>query len=215
MRKGFHEELANLTNRLLQMGSLVEETIYESIEALKNQDLQLADQVIENDDRVDDFEMELKEKCAKLIALQQPVARDLRTILVTSEIVTDLERVGDYSCNIAYMVKEIGQEELMKPLIDIPRMTDLATDRLKKSLDAFVNEDTVLAKEVARTDEEIDALDDQIFRELLTYTISKPSLIKQASALIFVSRFLERIGDHSTNICEGVIYMISGKREKY
>ncbi len=215
MRKGFHEELNELKKSLLKMGSLVEETIYKSIKALKEQNIELADQVINSDDRIDDFELQLKDKCSKLIALQQPVARDLRTILVISEIITDLERVADYSCNIAYMVKKIGNEKLIKPLIDIPRMTTLSADRLGNSLDAFVNNDLELAKEVAHSDEKIDEIDEQIFREIITYMIEDPASIKQASALIFISRFLERIGDHSTNICEGVIYMISGKRETY
>ena len=215
MPKKFHNELNQLKNDLLKMGSLVEDTIHDSVKSLKEQDLNLADEVIARDDRIDDLEIELKEKCTKLIALQQPVAKDLRTILVISEILTDLERVGDYCCNIAYMVKEIGHEALMKPLIDIPRMTELATERLKKSLDAFVENDSNLAKKVARSDEKIDEIDEQIFRELITYMIEDPGSIKQASALIFISRFLERIGDHSTNICEGVIYMISGKREAY
>ena len=216
MRKGFHEELEDLKKSLLKMGSLVEETIYDSIRAIKEQDFELADQVIKADDKIDEFELKLKEKSAKLIALQQPVARDLRTILVVSEIVTDLERMGDYSCNIAYMLKErIKDQDLIKPLVDIPRMTDLAVDRLNKSLDAFVEQDAILAKEVAESDEKIDELDEQIFRELITFMISDPESIEQASALIFISRFLERIGDHSTNICEGVIYMISGKRQVY
>ena len=215
MPKKFHNELNQLKNNLLKMGSLVEDSIHDSVKSLKEQDLNLADEVIARDDRIDDLEIELKEKCTKLIALQQPVAKDLRTILVISEILTDLERVGDYCCNIAYMVKEIGHEDLLKPLIDIPRMTEQATERLKKSLDAFVEQDSNLAKEVARSDEKIDEIDEQIFRELITYMIEDPGSIKQASALIFISRFLERIGDHSTNICEGVIYMILGKREAY
>lgn len=215
MRKSFHESIKELKNDMLKMGSMVEEAIYKSIEALKNQDLDLARQVIEEDDMIDEFEIALEEKCTKLIALQQPVAKDLRTIIVISKLVTDLERIGDHATNIANMALKIGDEPLIKPLIDIPRMTKIVTRRLRESLDSFVNMDVETAKRVAAEDEEVDILDEQILRELLTFMMGDPSTIKQATSLMFISRFLERIGDHSTNICERVIYMVSGKREGY
>ena len=215
MRKSFNEELKKLKNEMLKMGSMVEEAIDESVRALKEQNLELAEEVMENDDKIDDYEIELEEMCTRLIALQQPVAKDLRTIIVISKIATDLERIGDHASNIAHMALEIGEEELVKPLIDIPRMTDIVTERLQKSLDAFVNLDVELAEEVAQQDEEVDILDEQILRELITFMLDDPTTIKQSIYLTFISRFLERIGDHSTNICERVLYMATGEREEY
>jgi len=194
---------------------MVEEAIQRSVQALKERKPEIASAVIDEDDKIDDYEILLEEKCIKLIALQQPVARDLRTIIVIAKLATDLERMGDHASNIARMVLEIGDEPLIKPLIDIPRMTEIVTRRLRESLDAFINLDVELAKKVAREDEEVDVLDQQIFRELITFMLEDPGIIKQASSLLFISRFLERIGDHSTNICERVIYMVSGEREAY
>ena len=213
MRKGFHEQLKQLENDMLKMGSMVEEAIYKSIKALKEQDLDLAEKVVEEDDKIDDFEIKLEEDSTKLIALQQPVAKDLREIIVISKLATDLERIGDHACNIANMVLKIGEEPLIKPLIDIPRMTDIVTKRLRDSLEAFINLDVEKAREIAKQDEEVDILDEQILRELLTFMIEDPSTIRQATSLIFISRFLERIGDHSTNVCERVIYMATGDRD--
>ena len=210
LRKGLDENIEKLKNEMLLMGSQVEEAIEKSIEALKKQDIELAEEVMEDDDKIDEYELELEEMCTRLIATQQPVAKDLRTIIVISKLATDLERIGDHASNIANMVIKIGDEPLIKPLIDIPRMTDIVTRRLKQSLKAFVNLDVELAHEIAKQDEEVDVLDEQILRELLTFMIEDPKTIRQAMSLIFVSRFLERIGDHATNICERVIYMATG-----
>ncbi|AZO93214.1 phosphate signaling complex protein PhoU [Halocella sp. SP3-1] len=215
MRKSFHESIKEIKKDLLKMGSMVEMAIHKSIESLKEGDLEMAANVIKKDDKIDDFETALEEKCTKLIALQQPVASDLRVIIVISKLVTDLERIGDYASNIANQVLDIADEPLVKPLIDIPRMTEIVTRRLRESLDAFINMDIEQAKRVAREDEEIDVLDKQIMRELITFMLEDPSTIKQATSLMFISRFLERIGDHSTNVCERVIYMVSGVRENY
>ncbi|MFW5999774.1 MAG: phosphate signaling complex protein PhoU [Halanaerobiaceae bacterium] len=215
MRKNFEDELKKLKNEMLKMGSLVEESIYKSVEALEKQNLELAQKVLDEDDRIDEYEVELEEMCTRLIALQQPVAGDLRMIIVISKLATDLERIGDHAGNIARMVQEIGEEPLIKPLIDIPRMTEIVGRRLKQSLDAFVNRDAELAAEVAREDEEVDILDKQILRELITVMLEDPSNVEQAIYLMFISRFLERIGDHSTNICERVVYMATGEREDY
>ncbi len=213
MRKNFNEELTGLKNEMLKMGSMVEESIRKSVKALVDQDHDLAGKIIEQDDQIDEYEVKLEEMCTKLIALQQPVARDLRTIIVISKLATDLERIGDHASNIADKVFQIGQEEFIKPLIDIPRMSEIVTTRLRKSLDAFVKQDVDLAAEVAKQDEQIDILDEQILRELLTFMMEDPSTIKQAIALMFVSRFLERIGDHTTNVCERVMYMKTGEWE--
>ncbi|MGM0445051.1 MAG: phosphate signaling complex protein PhoU [Bacillota bacterium] len=210
LRKSLDENIEKLKNEMLLMGSQVEEAIEKSIQALKEQDVELAKQVMEDDDKIDDYELELEELCTRLIATQQPVAGDLRTIIVISKLATDLERIGDHASNIARMVIKIDDEPLIKPLIDIPRMTDIVTRRLKESLKAFVNLDTELAHKIAKEDEEVDVLDEQILRELLTFMIEDPKTIRQAMSLIFVSRFLERIGDHATNICERVIYMATG-----
>lgn len=215
MRNSYLESLDELKNNMLKMASLVEDSIIKSIQALENGDLLLAEEIKMDDDKIDEMEMIIEEKITKLIALQQPVAKDLRMIITISKLLTDLERIGDHAANIADMVLEIGEESLIKPLIDINRMTELAVKRLRQSIDSFVNMDIELAKRVARGDEEIDLLDKQILRELLTFMLEDPTKIKQATYLIFVSRFLERIGDHSTNICERVIYMLSGKRETY
>lgn len=215
MRKNFEEELKRLKNEMLKMGSMVEEAIHKSIQALKNQDMEQAAEVIAEDDNIDDYEVELEEMCTRLIALQQPVASDLRIIIVISKLATDLERIGDHACNIAHMVQEIGEEPFIKPLIDIPRMTEIVTRRLRQSLDAFVNRDVDLAREVAQEDDEVDILDEQILRELITFMMEDSSTINQAIFLMFISRFLERIGDHSTNICERVIYMATGERNEY
>lgn len=210
LRKGLDENIEKLKNEMLLMGSKVEEAIDRSIKALKEQDVELAEEVMEEDDRIDEYELELEEMCTRLIATQQPVAKDLRTIIVISKLATDLERIGDHASNIANMVIRIGDEPLIKPLIDIPRMTDIVTRRLKKSLEAFVNLDVELAHKIAKEDEEVDVLDEQILRELLTFMMEDPKTIRQAMSLIFISRFLERIGDHATNICERVIYMATG-----
>src|SRR6056297_1090153 len=212
MRKGFHEQLKDLENDMIKMGSMVEEAIHKSIKALQEKDLELAQEVLDEDDKIDDFEIKLEEETTRLIALQQPVAKDLREIIVISKLATDLERIGDHAWNIANMVLKIGDEPLIKPLIDIPRMTNIVTRRLRESLDAFINLDVEKAKEIAKEDDEVDVLDEQILRELLTFMIEDPSKIEQATSLIFVSRFLERIGDHSTNVCERVIYMKTGER---
>ena len=213
MRKGFHEQLKELESDMIKMGSMVEEAIHKSINALQEKDLDLAQEVLDEDDKIDDFEIKLEEDTTRLIALQQPVAKDLREIIVISKLATDLERIGDHACNIANMVIKIGDEPLIKPLIDIPRMTKIVTRRLRDSLEAFIDLDVEKARKIAEEDEEVDVLDEQILRELLTFMIEDPSTIEQATSLIFISRFLERIGDHSTNVCERVIYMKTGERD--
>ena len=215
MRKNYQKQLDELKDEMLIMAGKVEEAIWESINALQEQDLDRANKVVENDDIIDELEIKLEEMSTKLIALQQPVAGDLRTIIVISKLATDLERIGDHAVNIAEKVLEIGNEPLIKPLIDIPKMTEIVTRRLKESLDAFIRFDSSAAREIAREDEEVDKCDERILTELLEMMAEDSSIVEQATSLIFISRFLERIGDHSTNICERVIYMDTGKRETY
>jgi len=215
MRKSYQKQLDELKDEMLVMAGKVEEAIWESINALEEQDLDRAKKVVENDDIIDELEIKLEEMSTKLIALQQPVAGDLRTIIVISKLATDLERIGDHAVNIAEKVLEIGNEPLIKPLIDIPKMTEIVTRRLKESLDAFIRFDSAAAREIAREDEEVDKCDERILTELLEMMAEDSSIVEQATSLIFISRFLERIGDHSTNICERIIYMDTGKRETY
>ncbi|RCW54667.1 MULTISPECIES: phosphate signaling complex protein PhoU [Halanaerobium] len=210
-RKAFHTELKDLENEMLKMGSVVGESISKSIEALMNKDIKLADEVIKDDDIIDDYELDIEEKCTRLIALQQPVAIDLRKIIVISKLVTDLERIGDNASNIAYKVKEIGDQPLIKEMQDLPGMRDIVVQRLRESLEAFVDMDIEKAKQVAARDEAVDRLDEQINSELLTVMENDCATIEQGTSLMFISRFLERIGDHSTNICERTVYMKTGE----
>ncbi|MFW5981757.1 MAG: phosphate signaling complex protein PhoU [bacterium] len=215
MRTSFHQSLEDLKNYITVISGMVENAIDNSIEALKKGDIKLAREIIEIDEQIDDLELILEERCTRLIALQQPVASDLRTIIAISKILTDIERIGDHAVNIAAKVIEIDGEELIKPLCDIPQMSEIAINRLHQSIDAFINMDIELAKRIAREDEKIDILDHQILSELIRYMLDDRANIKQATALMFISRFLERIGDHTTNICERVIYMVSGYHKNY
>jgi len=210
-RKSFHAELKDLENEMLKMGSIVGESISKSIEALMNKDLELASQIIKDDDIIDDYELDIEERCTRLIALQQPVAIDLRKIIVISKLVTDLERIGDNASNIAHRVKDIGDQTLIKEMQDLPGMRDIVVQQLRESLEAFVEMDIDKAKKVAARDEEVNKLDDQISTELLTVMENDCATIEQGTSLMFISRFLERIGDHSTNICERTVYMKTGE----
>jgi phosphate transport system protein len=210
-RKSFHTELNDLENEMLKMGSVVGESISQSIEALINKDLELASKVIENDDVIDDYELEIEEKCTRLIALQQPVAIDLRKIIVISKLVTDLERIGDNAANIAHKVLDIGDQTLIKEMQDLPGMRDIVVQQLRESLKAFVDMDIEKAKEVADRDKKVNQLDKQIKSELLNVMENNSKTIEQGTSLMFISRFLERIGDHATNICERTVYMKTGE----
>jgi len=210
-RKSFHTELKDLENEMLKMGSVVGESISKSIEALMNKDLELAEEVIKDDDIIDNYELDIEEKCTRLIALQQPVAIDLRKIIVISKLVTDLERIGDNASNIAHRVEDIGDQPLIKEMQDLPGMRDKVVQQLRESLEAFVEMDIDKAKKVAARDKEVNQLDKQITAELLTVMENDSSSIEQGTSLMFISRFLERIGDHSTNICERTVYMKTGE----
>lgn len=215
MHRHFEEQLQNLKEKLLRMSSLVEDSISLSIKSLVNRDALLAQKVIELDDAIDDIEIEVVDLCLKLLALQQPQARDLRFIAGSMKIVNDLERMGDLSVNIAHRSLDLLRVPLLKPLIDIPRMANLAQAMLKDSLNAFVNDDVQLAREVCVRDDEVDHLNVQIFRELLTYMLEDPSSVQRAVDLILVAKNLERIADHSTNIAEDVIYIVEARVVKH
>ncbi len=208
----FNEKMSRLQDRLQHMGGLVEEAIGCSIEALKKQDMDLARAIIDGDDRIDDLEQEIEEKCLEVIATQQPMAKDLRRVATLFKMINDLERMADYATSIAKITLRIADQPLIKPLVDIPRMAYLTQKMVKQSLDAYVREDVELAAAVGADDDEVDKLFGQIFRELLTIMMENPKTITQATHLLFVGRWLERISDHATNIAEEVIFLSTGEK---
>ncbi len=214
MRSQFEEELKVLKIKLLKMGSMVQNIIEVSVQSLAKQDLDRARSVFELDDDIDGLELEIENQCMNLIALQQPIARDLRTIGTILKIITDLERMGDHAVNIAKVTLEIGEDKLIKPLIDIPKMARLTEDMVNKSLDAFMHEDIELAKELDQDDDQVDDLYEAIYLELIEMMLENPEIIKQATQLLFIGRYLERTADHATNIGERIIYMVTGERLK-
>ncbi len=215
MQRHFHEELDGLKQTLLAMGALVEDQIRRVMRALVDRDGDLARDVIGRDRQVNTYDVEIDEKCVELLALHQPTAGDLRFITTAMKIVTDLERIGDQAVNIAQRALELNEEPQLKPYIDLPRMADKAQRMVKDALDAFVGRDTSLAREVCARDTEVDALKEQIFRELLTYMMADPKTIGRAIRLILISRFFERVADHATNIAEMVIYMVESKMVRH
>jgi phosphate transport system protein len=215
MARHFHEELDGLKQTLLAMGALVEDQIRLTMRALVERDDALAESVIERDREVNAYDVEVDEKCVELLALHQPTAGDLRFITTAMKIVTDLERIGDQAVNIAQRARELNVEPQLKPYIDLPRMAELAQTMVKESLDAFVARDTALARRVCGEDEAVDALNHQIFRELLTFMMEDPKTIPRAIRLILIARFLERVADHATNIAEMVIFMVDSKMVRH
>ena len=201
-----------LQDELLMLGSMVEKAIGRSLDALKNRDLLMAEEVIREDDIIDDKQDEIEEKCIDLIATQQPMAVDLRVLVTVIHLGIELERMGDYAEGIAKICLMMGDEPPLKPLIDIPRMADLASDMLRRSLDAFVNRDVVSSMVVRKDDDEIDALYEQVYRELLTFMLGDPTVIRRATYLLWAAHNIERIADRTTNIAENVIYMVTGER---
>jgi phosphate transport system protein len=214
IRANYHKRLRAIQDDILAMGSMVEKAIINSVEALKNRNLELAHQIIADDQKVNRKRFEIEEKCIQLIATQQPMAGDLRAIICVLNIITEIERIGDYAEGIAKIVIEIGNEPPLKPLIDIPRMAEKVVDMLHCSLDALVNRDADAAKQIATEDDEVDNLYDQVFRELLTFMIEDPKTITRATRLIWVAHDLERSADRVTNICERVVYLVTGKMEE-
>jgi len=215
MSRHFHEELEALKQTLLAMGGLVEDQIRHVMQALVDRDDALASEVIERDRQVNAYDVEVDAQCVELLALHQPAAGDLRFITTAMKIVTDLERIGDQAVNIAQRAIELNREPQLKPYIDLPRMAARAQAMVKESLDAFVARDTELARRVRAEDDEVDALKEQIFRELLTFMMEDPRSIPRAIRLILISRFLERVADHATNIAEMVIYLVEGKMVRH
>jgi phosphate transport system protein len=215
MERHFDEELKVLKGKLLEMATLAEESIAKAVKALVERDKELALEVIRSDEAINLLEIDIDEFCLKLLALRQPIAADLRFITSAMKINSDLERIGDLSVNIGERALDLLEQPLLKPLIDIPRMAQLAQKMVKDSLDAFVNRDAELAHEVCRRDDEVDKMNHQIFRELLTCMIQDPQAITRSVDLILVGRHLERIADHATNIGEDVVYIVKGQTIKH
>ncbi len=207
----FDQELEELKANLLRMVGLVEKSIGEAVRALVEREDALAEEVIREDARIDEMEVVIEEACLRLLALRQPIAVDLRFISSAMKINNDLERMADQAVNIAERALELNKEALLKPLIDIPRMSELAQSMVKESLDAFIHRDAELARSVRDRDDEMDHLRDQVFRELLTYMMQDPKTINRAVHLILVARHLERIADLATNVAEDVVYFVQGK----
>ena len=207
----FQEELEQLKTRLLEMGGLAEEQVRLAVKALVDRDRELIERVLHGDEPLNALHIEIDGRCFTLLALYQPMAIDLRAIVAAVKINTDLERVGDLAVNIAEAARRYLTHPPVKRLIDIPNMAAIAQTMLRDALDAFVRRDTALAQQVLNADDELDALKTQIFRELLTYMLQDPATIEPALDLILISRHLERIGDHATNVAEDVIFMVSAR----
>lgn len=211
-RASFDAGLEQIHNDILTMGSIVEKQIYKCIEALVNQDCDLAEKVIKDDDLVDNLQKVIEDKCVKLIATQQPLAHDLRTIFTSSKIVTDLERIADHAVDISKIAIKIKGETYIKQLVRIPHMADIAKEMIKLSIDAYVEGDIAKAYSTCKMDDEMDAIYKDVFNELLLLMSEDSTTINQASQLLFVCKFLERIADHTTNICEWTVYLVTGEQ---
>jgi phosphate transport system protein len=208
VQRHFQTELEELRENLLKMAALVEKAISNAVQALVTRDSKLAKKTLDGEDRINKLEIAIDDMCLKLLALKQPMAVDLRFITSAMKIITDLERIGDQAVNIAERAISLNEEPQLKPYIDIPRMAEIAQSMVKDVMDAFVNRDSKLARSVCARDDLVDGLNDQVFRELLTYMIADPKTITRAVHLMIVCRCLERIADHATNIAEDVIFMV-------
>ncbi len=212
VRASLEEDLRKLEEKMLKLASLSKEALEKAMKALVNQDADLANEVINSDDALDDLTIDIDRSCVEVIARRQPLARDLRTITTIMKMVVDLERIGDLAVNIARVVLAIGKEPFIKPLIDLPRMADHARKMLDMAIDAYLKRDVNKAYEVCKMDNFLDDLERQIMSELFFLMLEDPGrTLKQGVQLLFVARFLERVGDHTTNLAEKVIYMITGK----
>jgi phosphate transport system protein len=210
-RHHFEGDLQVLKKRLLEMGGLVEQRVHQAISALMERQPKAAEEVANGDQEVNDLQIEVDDRCLKLLALQGPMASDLRLITAAMKINADLERIGDQAVNIAETALRVMAQPPLRPVLDLHRMADLAQKMTRDSLDAFVRRDAVLARAVLAQDDEVDLLKDQSFRVLLTYMMADPGTIERALGLILVARNLERIADHATNIAEDVIFVVEGK----
>jgi phosphate transport system protein len=213
MREHFTKEIESIHQDLLRMAVLVEENILKALKALKDQDGKLAKEVISGDQKVNDLELAITDRCVLFIATEQPVAGDLRRIVACLKAVSDIERIGDYAVHAAKRAKELSDEKYIKPLLDLPKMLTLGGEMLRDGVNSLVNADVNLARATARRDEEMDSLHKQVYRELLSLMLEDKDHIKQATKLIYLSRFLERMGDHAVNICGWTLYAVNGNHE--
>ena len=213
-REAYQRNLRELQDEVLVLGSMIEKALERSMQALKGRDLDLAKQVLDEDKQVDKKRYEIEEQALDIMSCQAPMASDLRILLAILSIVTDLERMGDHAAGNAKIAVMIGNEPPLKPLIDLPRMNDRVIDMLHRSLNAFISHDAEAARKIVPEDDDVDNLYDQVFRELLTFMMEDPRTITRATRLIWVGHNLERTGDRVTNICERVVFMVTGKMEE-
>ncbi|HLF79153.1 MAG TPA: phosphate signaling complex protein PhoU [Dehalococcoidia bacterium] len=213
-RHDFDRQLSEIQEDILVMAEMVAVAISRSIDSVRNRDVELARQIITADLRINARRYEIEEKCIDLIATQQPLASDLRTIIAVQNIIVDLERMGDHAEGIAKIAIMLAEDPPLKPYIDIPRMAEIAEDMLRGSLEAYKLRDVDLARRICDRDDEVDALYDQVYRELLVYMLNDPRTIERATRVTWIAHNLERIADRVTNICERVVYMVEGKIEE-
>lgn len=214
VRVAFSQSLRELQDGVITLGSMVEKAVGRAIESLTNQDAGLAQQVVENDEQINKMRWQLEEDAILLMATQAPMAGDLRRIAAVMHIVTELERMADHAEGIAVLTLRTADEPHLKPLVDIPRMADIARELLSEALDAYIDNDAERARQIARRDDEVDRLYEQVYRELLTYMISDPRTITRATHLLWVAHNVERIADRVTNICERVVFVVTGEIEE-
>ena len=213
-RESFERHLHQLQDEVLILGSMVEKAIDRSMEALKKRDLELAKQVVADDLKINRKRFDIEERCIELISTQQPMASDLRIIVAVLNIIVDLERMADHAEGIANITLMIGDEPPLKPLVDLPRMAEKTTEMLRRSLDAFISRDAEAARQIPAEDDEVDNLYNQVFRELLIFMMEDPRTVTRATRLIWVAHNLERTADRVTNICERVVFTVTGKMEE-
>ncbi len=213
IRQHYEDDLAELSREIMKMGLRVEEAMNKAVESLKNKNVELAQEVIDDDDIIDQMEKDLCDKGALIIAREQPVAGDLRHLISAIKIITDIERIGDHAVHIAKATIKMADEEYIKPLVDIPRMAEMGCSMLSRAVAAYVEKDPKAAVDVAASDEILDNTHKQVVRELLTYMMEDPHKIEGAMSLMYISRFLERTGDHVRNICEWVVFADTGEHE--
>ena len=213
-RESFTQELDYLQDEVVALASMVEKAIHRSVDILKRRDLEGAEQLINDDVKINERRFQIENKCIELIATQQPMAGDLRVIVTILNLITDLERIADYAGGIAKITLMLGDEPLVKPLIDIPRMAEKTECMLRESIKAFIERDVEKAKQICLKDDEVDLLYEQIYRELISYMLESPKVITRATRLLWVAHNLERAADRVTNICERVIFTVTGKMEE-
>jgi len=208
----YDHQLSELKHEIIRMGALVENTLAGAMQALVGREYDKAQKIIDGDDEIDDLMAAIEDKCITLIATQQPLASDLRVIFAAIKMSTDLERIADYGVGIAKIAIRLKDEDYIKPLIDLPRMTDIACEMLNMSVRAFANNNVELAIETAKRDNDLDSLFKQVYRELLTYVMESPKCINQMMSFVLIARYLERVGDHITNVCEWIVFNLTGNK---